>query len=276
MRFLEPEAFFDLASFEHRDLFAGCLRVWEALGNISSYLRDHMNPNVKDLGCFRRPLPQMAALWKGKVWGEDDITILGGDVTKGTFRVRIAGEETSDAAVLYAGSVLWDEEISLGPGCVIEPGALIKGPTLIGGHTEVRQGAYMRGRCIVGDGCVVGHTTEIKSSVMLNGAKAGHFAYIGDSILGNSSNLGAGTKLANLKITESTVRVRIGQEWIDTGLRKFGAILGDGVEIGCNSVTNPGALLARGCMVYPVTSVSPGYYEPKSVLKPLSGQGQTR
>jgi carbonic anhydrase/acetyltransferase-like protein (isoleucine patch superfamily) len=268
MHFLKPEAFFDLASFEHRELFSGCRHVWQPLENISSYLHEHMNPNVKDLNCLRRPLPQMLALWKGRVWREEEITILGGDVTKGTFRVRIGGEETSDATVLYAGCVLWDEQISLGPGCVIEPGALIKGPAIIGAHTEVRQGAYVRGKCIVGDGCVVGHTTEMKSSVMLNGAKAGHFAYIGDSILGGSSNLGAGTKLANLKIKGNTVRVRIGQEWIDTGLRKFGAILGDGAEIGCNAVTNPGALLARGCMVHPVTSVLPGYYEPGSVLKP--------
>lgn len=268
MRFLEPEAFFDLTDFVYRDLFTGCRYVWQALGNIPSYLREHMQPSVKELDCFRRPLPQMAALWKGKVWYEDKIEILGGDVTKGTFRVRIAGEETSDAVILYAGCVLWDEEISLGPGSVIEPGALIKGPTMIGSHTEVRQGAYVRGKCIIGDRCVVGHTTEMKASVMLDGAKAGHFAYIGDSILGGSTNLGAGTKLANLKILDSTVRIHIDQEWIDTGLRKFGAILGDKVEIGCNAVTNPGSILAKGCMVYPVTSVAAGYYKPKSILRP--------
>lgn len=270
MRFLEPEAFFDVASFEHRDLFAGCLYVWQAVGNISSYLHHHLNGGIGERIALRRPLSQMTALWRGKVWQEDQIEILGGDVTKGTFRAKLGGEETSEAVILYAGCVLWDKEISLGAGSVVEPGALIKGPTLIGSNTEVRQGAYVRGKCIIGDRCVVGHTTEMKESIMLNGAKAGHFAYIGNSILGTLSNLGAGTKLANLKIKESTVRVRVGQEWVDTGMRKLGAILGDKVEIGCNAVTNPGTLLGKGCMVHPVTSVLPGYYEPRSILKPHS------
>lgn len=267
MQFLKPEAFFDLSDFAYRDLFVDCRYVWQALQNISSGLERFLKPNVKAIGSLRSPLPRMQALWRGKVFGEDEIEILGGDVTKGEFRARISGEETSEAVILYAGCVLWDEAISLGPGAVIEPGALIKGPTIIGAQSEVRQGAYIRGKCIIGSRCVVGHTTEIKSGIMLNGAKAGHFAYIGDSILGASSNLGAGTKLANLKITGSSVRVRIGHEWIDSGLRKFGAILGDTVEIGCNSVTNPGTLLGKGCLVHPVTSVSPGYYEPESVLK---------
>jgi NDP-sugar pyrophosphorylase family protein len=91
----------------------------------------------------------------------------------------------------------------------------------------VRQGAYIRGDCIVGDRCVVGHTTEIKNSVVLNDAKAGHFAYIGDSILGNDVNLGVGTKLANLKIVTSNVSLNINGIKYDTGIRKFGAILGD-------------------------------------------------
>jgi UDP-N-acetylglucosamine diphosphorylase / glucose-1-phosphate thymidylyltransferase / UDP-N-acetylgalactosamine diphosphorylase / glucosamine-1-phosphate N-acetyltransferase / galactosamine-1-phosphate N-acetyltransferase len=116
----------------------------------------------------------------------------------------------------------------------------------------------------------VGHTTEMKASVMLNGAKAGHFAYLGDSILGGACNLGAGTKLANLKIKGDTVRIRIGEESIDTGRRKLGAIIGDGVEIGCNSVTNPGALLGKRCLVYPVSSVPAGYYVPESLVRPRS------
>jgi NDP-sugar pyrophosphorylase family protein len=107
----------------------------------------------------------------------------------------------------------------------------------------------------------------MKSSVMLDRAKAGHFAYIGDSILGDSSNLGAGTKLANLRIREGNVILKVGDEILDTGLRKFGAILGDKVEIGCNAVTNPGTLLGKGCMVFPVTSVRAGYYGPNSIVR---------
>lgn len=265
MEFLKPEAFFDLESYRHRDLFSGCRYVWQALEKTSSHLDRHLVGNVDLIGCFREPLPHTIVLWKGKLLREG-FEFLGGDVTKGTFRVRIGGEETSEAVVLYAGCVLWDDRIYLGPGSVVEPGALIKGPTLIGAQTEVRQGAYIRGKCIVGDRCVVGHTTEMKSGVMLDEAKAGHFAYIGDSILGRSANLGAGTKLANLKIAGTTVRIKVGKEVFDTGLRKFGAILGDGVEIGCNAVTNPGTLVGKKGLVFPTVSVRPGYYEPESVV----------
>lgn len=266
MDFLRPDAFFDLAEFSHRDLFAGCARVWEALGNISPYLEQHLQPNVREAGCFGRPLPRTLVLWRGKVL-ESGFEVLGGDVAKGKFRVRIGGEETTRASVLCEGAVLWDDRIYIGPGAVLEPGVLVKGPAIIGAQTEVRQGAYLRGKCIVGDRCVVGHTTEMKSSVLLCGAKAGHFAYIGDSILGNGANLGAGTKLANLKITETNVRVLVKGHRIDTGLRKFGAVLGDRVEIGCNAVTNPGTVLGRGCLVYPVISVRPGYYEPNGIIR---------
>ena len=114
---------------------------------------------------------------------------------------------------------------------------------MIGSDTEIRQGAYIRGDCLVGKGCVVGHTTEIKGSIMMDGAKAGHFAYIGDSILGNDVNLGAGTKLANLKMMAGSIVVTADKKRYDTGRRKLGAILGDRTETGCNSVTSPGTLM---------------------------------
>ncbi|MGA7877831.1 MAG: hypothetical protein WCA08_19385 [Desulfoferrobacter sp.] len=265
MEILRAEAFFNLASYQHRDLFAGCDYVWQALAKIPVYLSERLKPNVKGIGYWGRPLPQTVILWKEKIWW-DGYEILGGDVTKGKFRLRIRGEETTEATVLFAGAVLWDDQIFLGPGSVVEPGALIKGPTIVGAFTEVRQSAYVRGKCVVGDRCVVGHTTEIKTGVMLDDAKAGHFAYIGDSILGGNSNLGAGTKLANLKIKEGTVQLRIGDQTIDSGMRKFGAIIGDDVQIGCNTVTNPGTLLGKRSMVLPVTSVRPGYYEANSVV----------
>jgi len=261
MNFLKAESFFDVASFAHRDLFAGTATVWEALERLSTYIKESLRGNVTSVRCFAEPLPRTLVLWQGKVWAEG-FEILGGDVTKGKFLVQVDGVETNEASVLYAGAVLWDEGIFIGPGAVVEPGALIKGPTIIGAQTEVRQGAYVRGKCLVGDRCVVGHTTEMKSSVMLNDARAGHFAYIGDSILGHATNLGAGTKLANLNIGELPVRIRMEKEAVETGLRKFGAVLGDRVETGCNSVTNPGTLLAPGCRVFPAVSVRPGYYPP--------------
>jgi NDP-sugar pyrophosphorylase family protein len=144
---------------------------------------------------------------------------------------------------------------------------MIKGPAIIGDGTEIRQGAYVRGDCFVGGGCVIGHVTELKHSILMDGAKAGHFAYIGDSILGVDVNLGAGVKLANLAFAKGNVTIRTKDSVIDTGRRKFGAILGDGVQAGCNSVTNPGVLVGYGSVVAPLVSVPPGIYRPHSVIR---------
>lgn len=154
------------------------------------------------------------------------------------------------------------ELITIGSGTVVEPGAYIKGPCIIGSHCTIRHGAYIRGNVIVGDRCVIGHATEVKESIFLNEAHAAHFAYVGDSVLGNGVNLGAGTKLANLKIDQTQVFVKVGGEFFATGLRKFGAVLGDRVQLGCNSVTNPGTLMAPGSSCYPCINVS-GYVPPK-------------
>lgn len=143
--------------------------------------------------------------------------------------------------------------IAIGEGSVVEPGAMIVAPALIGKNCTIRNGAYLRGNVIAGDGCLIGHTTEVKNSIFLNGAKAAHFAYVGDSILGAGVNLGAGTKLANFKAGAGvgTVAVEIGGAREDSGRRKLGAILGDGVELGCNSVTMPGTLVGPGAIAYP-------------------------
>lgn len=146
------------------------------------------------------------------------------------------------------------EGIYIAKGAKVEAGALIKGPCYIGSGTEVRHCAYLRGNVYVGKNCVVGHSTEVKHSVFLDGAKAGHFNYIGDSILGNDVNLGAGTKLANLKITPGNIVLKVNEDSVDTGLRKLGGILGDSTETGCNSVLNPGSLLAPKSLVFPNTS----------------------
>jgi NDP-sugar pyrophosphorylase family protein len=113
----------------------------------------------------------------------------------------------------------------------------------------------------------VGHVTEMKNSVMLDGAKAGHFAYIGDSILGQECNLGAGTKCANLKMVKTPITVKCDQKIYETGLRKFGVVMGDRTETGCNAVTSPGTLLGPGCLVAPNVTVKGGYYPPKSVIR---------
>jgi NDP-sugar pyrophosphorylase family protein len=164
------------------------------------------------------------------------------------------------------GAVLQGDKIYIGPGAVVEPGAMIKSPAYIGAKSEVRQGAYLRGNVLVGSACVVGHTTEVKNAIFLDGAHAAHFAYVADSILGNRVNLGAGTKLANLKLDRANVVVRAGGQSVDSGLRKFGAVLGDGVQIGCNTVLNPGTLLGPGCIVYAMALVR-GYHPPRTLIK---------
>lgn len=143
------------------------------------------------------------------------------------------------------------ELISIGRGSVVEPGAYIKGPCLIGENCVVRHGAYLRGDVIAGTGVVIGHDTEAKNALFLNGAHAAHFAYVGDSILGNRVNLGAGTKLANLRLNNKSIHV----DGVDTGIRKFGAILGDDAQTGCNSVLNPGTLVGKGSIILPALNV---------------------
>jgi len=159
------------------------------------------------------------------------------------------------------------EFIAIGKGSVIEPGAYIKGPCIIGENCVVRHGAYIRGNFIAGNNCVIGHDTEIKNSLMLNNAHAAHFAYVGDSILGNGVNLGAGTKCANFKLNGGPIRLYYAGKFIETGLRKMGAIIGDGCQLGCNSVTNPGTVLGKNVFCYPCTNFG-GYVEENSIVKP--------
>ncbi len=136
---------------------------------------------------------------------------------------------------------------------IVEPTAFIQGPCYIGPGAEVRHGAYIRGQVYIGTKAVVGHTTEVKGSMFFDHAKAGHFAYVGDSILGRDTNLGAGTKLANLPLRRSIIKVKdpTTDQWISTELQKFGAIMGDKAQTGCNAVLSPGTLLLPGTAVLP-------------------------
>jgi len=145
--------------------------------------------------------------------------------------------------------------ISIGKGTVVEPGAYIQGPCIIGPYCQIRHGAYIRGNVIVGQKCVIGHDTEVKNSIFLDGAQAAHFNYVGDSILGNGVNLGAGAKLANFKLNHSLIDVCIEGKRIQTGLKKMGAIVGDGAQLGCNCVTSPGTLIGRDAFISPCVHV---------------------
>jgi UDP-N-acetylglucosamine diphosphorylase / glucose-1-phosphate thymidylyltransferase / UDP-N-acetylgalactosamine diphosphorylase / glucosamine-1-phosphate N-acetyltransferase / galactosamine-1-phosphate N-acetyltransferase len=142
-------------------------------------------------------------------------------------------------------------DVFIGEGTVVEPGALIKGPAIIGKNCQIRHNAYLRECVIIGDNCVVGNASELKNALLFNGAQVPHFNYIGDSILGHKAHLGAGVKISNVKLFPGNIEVEVDGTPFDTGLRKFGALLGDGAEAGCNAVLNPGSILGRGAVVYP-------------------------
>jgi NDP-sugar pyrophosphorylase family protein len=143
------------------------------------------------------------------------------------------------------------QQVFIGEGTVVEDGAMIKGPAIIGRNCEIRHNAYIRDHVIVGDGCVVGNSTELKNSILFNQAVAPHFNYVGDSILGHKAHLGAGVVLSNFKSLPGNITVEMEGKPFDTGLRKFGALLGDGAEVGCNAVLNPGSIVGRGSLIYP-------------------------
>ncbi len=229
IRDLTPTAFFDLNGCQFTDLFDELEFVWQAVAQIGSYLRE-----------------------------------------------KVGGAGHRIEADVMDGAYFAEGDIVIGPGTVVEPGAYIGGTTLIGANCQIRQGAYIRGNALIGDGCVVGHNSEIKNAVLLSGAGAPHFNYVGDSILGCDVNLGAGTKLSNLTVLSAkdpktgkrpTIHLTIDGQVYDTGLAKFGAIIGDSAQTGCNSVLNPGVLLGPRSLVYANTSLPKGYYPSDSIIK---------
>ena len=143
------------------------------------------------------------------------------------------------------------DRVLIGAGTVVEPGAMIKGPAIIGKNCQIRHNAYLRENVIIGDGCVVGNASELKNALLFNGVQAPHYNYIGDSILGHQAHLGAGVKISNVKLVPGNVTVEMEGVPTDAGLRKFGALMGDHAEAGCNAVLNPGSILGRGAVVYP-------------------------
>jgi UDP-N-acetylglucosamine diphosphorylase / glucose-1-phosphate thymidylyltransferase / UDP-N-acetylgalactosamine diphosphorylase / glucosamine-1-phosphate N-acetyltransferase / galactosamine-1-phosphate N-acetyltransferase len=146
------------------------------------------------------------------------------------------------------------EKVFIGEGTVVEDGVMIKGPAIIGKNCQIRHNTYIRENVIIGDGCVVGNSSELKNALLFNGAQVPHFNYIGDSILGYKAHLGAGVICSNLKSLPGNVTIMVDGAPLDTGLRKFGALIGDGAEVGCNSVLNPGSILGRGAIIYPGVS----------------------
>jgi len=170
------------------------------------------------------------------------------DFLKEKIRPRI------DSSAKVSSGAFIGEQVQIGPNTVVEHGAVILGPAIIGADCQIRSSAYLRQDVIVGDGAVLGNSCEYKNCVLHNGANVPHFAYVGDSLLGYKAHMGAGVKISNVKLTWETVKVKGPEGVIDTGLVKFGAVLGDETDIGCNSVLNPGTLIGPRSIVYPNSS----------------------
>lgn len=225
---LSPAAFFDLSDPQVASVFEGCKRAWEPLSRIAELLE------------------------------------------------YLVGNRQQIDAELPDGVWIADAPLFVAADAVVEPGVYIVGPAYIGAGAVLRSGAYVRENVILLAGAMIGHASEAKNSILLPGAHAPHFNYVGDSILGAGSNLGAGTKLSNLEITSEkdpttgkrpTIKFPMEGETVDTGLTKLGAVLGDGVQTGCNAVLNPGCLVGPRTLIYPNLSVRKGYHPPDSVIK---------
>ncbi|MDA1001195.1 MAG: hypothetical protein O2807_11870 [bacterium] len=253
---IAPQDYFRrVSAFPHAGLFEGLGAVWEAIGRLEGYLREA-------IAAAQAPEASAAELKGLRVEA-------GMLVSEGLF--------TAQKAVRIPGA-----DVLIEAGVRIEPGALVKGPTILCGGAELRHGAYLRGSCLIGPRAVVGHATEVKNSVFLEHAEAGHFAYVGDSLLGEEANLGAGVKLANLEFRTGeekkktaparNISLQVDDKMVDTGLRKFGAVVGDFAEVGCNAVTSPGTLLGPGCWVLPNLNVPKGIYPGGHLLR-AAGDG---
>ena len=158
------------------------------------------------------------------------------------------------------------EDIWIAKSATVAPTAYIHGPAIIGKNAEVRQCAFIRGNAIVGEGAVVGNSTELKNVILFNKVQVPHYNYVGDSILGYKSHMGAGSITSNVKSDKKLVVVKAGDERIETGLKKFGAMLGDEVEVGCGSVLNPGTVIGSRSNIYPLSSVR-GFVPAYSIYK---------
>ena len=171
------------------------------------------------------------------------------------------GSKLSEDEYDFVGENVW-----IAKSAKVAPTASITGPCIIGKNAEVRHCAFIRGNAIVGEGSVVGNSTELKNVILFNCVQVPHYNYVGDSILGYKSHMGAGSITSNVKSDKTLVVVKNGDKEIETGLKKMGAILGDNVELGCGSILNPGSVIGAGTYVYPLSSVR-GYVPSGSIYK---------
>ncbi|HTL66648.1 MAG TPA: UDP-N-acetylglucosamine diphosphorylase [Lacunisphaera sp.] len=178
----------------------------------------------------------------------------------------LAAAELSSSGVKIPAGVHVEGRVWIHPSVKMPAYATIIGPVYIGAQTDIRPGAFIRGNVITGEGCVLGNASEFKNCLLLDGVQAPHYNYVGDSILGNGAHLGAGAICSNLRLDQAEVTVRCDGHVVATGLRKFGAILGDKAEVGCNAVLNPGTLLGPRSLVMPAMAFG-GVLPPATIAR---------
>ncbi|MFN4197079.1 MAG: glucose-1-phosphate thymidylyltransferase [Caldimicrobium sp.] len=232
---------------------------WEVLKILKDYLYSVL-PEIPKLILMEKPLPEAFF-----VTVEGEIIPLR-ELKKEKDEFYFKGKKLK-GAILNADVYIKGRRFYFGEGVVVEPFAYLEEPCYFSNNTQVRHAAYVRGSVYTGKGAIIGHTTEVKNSIFLQRAKAAHFAYVGDSILGAEVNLGAGTKLANLKFLRNEIILEINGKKINTGLKKFGAILGDRVQTGCNVVLLPGTLIGKDSFIYPGITPPSGFYPPRTKIK---------
>ena len=183
---------------------------------------------------------------------------------------RFEAPTAAAASPVRSAGVHIEGAVYLHPTVKLPAAATIIGPAWIGAGTEIRPGAFIRGNVIVGANCVLGNACEFKNALLMDGVQVPHFSYVGDSILGNGAHFGAGVICSNLRLDQKTVVVRTETQTFETGLRKFGAIVGDQAEVGCNAVLNPGAVLGKRSLVMPTVAFS-GYLPAATIAKSRGG-----
>jgi NDP-sugar pyrophosphorylase family protein len=254
--------FTHINNFTHREMFEDIEWPWEPLKSLDQTIQSILeknSPQVESVDTLKGTVAPDSSDWENAKIGKSLLVTQWVEI-KIPVLIKPLG-------------------ILIGKGTVLEPSAILKGAMIIGNDCEIRQGAYMRGNVIVGNRCVIGHATEIKNSVVMDHSEAGHFNYIGDSIVGSHVNMGAGSRLANLQFRIAEHKERdeqifpeipacINDTVIPSGLNKFGAILGDNVEVGCNAVVCPGTLVGKDNWIYPNSVLPREYYPPKSILAP--------
>lgn len=256
---LRPEAFFDLTGFAHAALFDGCQYVWEALNAIPAYID----------GFFARLPAERAVLGQvepGAIIQGERIHIAPGATVEAGAQLRGQDIYIAEGAVIEGGAYIKGEKIYIGPQALVERAWLKGKRILVDRRAKVLVNTRMRDNVILGEEAEAGFSADIKNAVFLPKSAAAHFVYAGDSLVGRGVNLADKTTLSNLRHDGQAPKIRLSGEVIDSGLRKFGAVIGDGVRTGCVTTTNPGTLVGPGCWTYDHTVLS-GVVLPGQIVK---------